>query len=77
MSNNGLCGLKNFGNSCWLNSSIQCIIASKYVSNFFLGENIKKYLEKNDILSIQYIKLLIRNYKMRTVLFHLLVCLKQ
>ena len=54
MSNNGLCGLKNFGNSCWLNASIQCIIASKYVSNFFLGENIKKYLEKDDIIQFSF-----------------------
>lgn len=58
MSNNGLCGLKNFGNSCWLNASLQCIIASEHVSNFFLSDYIKKYLDKNDILSIQYIKLL-------------------
>ena len=50
MSNNGLCGLKNFGNSCWLNSSIQCIIASDYVSNFFVSE--KGFLSDRDVMTI-------------------------
>lgn len=32
----GLCGLKNFGNTCWLNSSIQCLLSTKPITDLAL-----------------------------------------
>ena len=59
MKNQSLCGLKNFGSSCWLNSSIQCFLSSEICSSYFINNDIKKYLNGDTIISIQLIKLLI------------------
>ena len=40
--NLGLCGLRNFGNTCWLNSSIQCLLNTKPITDLALNNNINQ-----------------------------------
>ena len=54
---NGLCGLQNYGNTCWLNSSIQCLIKTKLMNHFFCNLNKNKYLNNDTILSIEWVRL--------------------
>ena len=38
----GICGLKNLGNSCYLNTSIQCLSNCWEITNYFLRDQYKK-----------------------------------
>ena len=49
----GLCGFKNFGNTCWLNSSIQCLLKTEPMINYFLSKNFN-----NTILSKEWARLI-------------------
>lgn len=48
--NNGLCGLKNLGNTCYMNSAIQCMSNTLVLTNYFLSD---KYLEDIDKSKIE------------------------
>ena len=53
MTNNlGLCGFKNFGNTCWLNSSIQCLLKS-----IPMKQNIYKDINHNSLLTKEWVRL--------------------
>ena len=53
MSDNlGLCGFKNFGNTCWLNSSIQCLLKS-----IPMTKTIYKDIKHNSLLTKEWVRL--------------------
>lgn len=41
-------GLKNIGNTCYMNSALQCMAASENFSNFYASNEFKKYLKEED-----------------------------
>ena len=53
MNNIGLCGFKNFGNTCWLNASIQCLLKSEPMIKYFLNLQ-----NQNTILSSEWKRLI-------------------
>ena len=57
MSETELCGLKNFNNTCWLNSSIQCFLKCDVLTNFFYSKKIRELFSKNTLLSLQWLRL--------------------
>ena len=51
-TNHGLCGSKNLGNTCYMNSSIACLSNCTELTAFFLTKEFKKYINssnKNDL----------------------------
>ena len=54
----GLCGFKNFGNTCWLNSSIQCLLKTQPMNKLFLQKNINRHLNNKTILSREWVRLI-------------------
>ena len=54
----GLSGLHNFGSTCYINAAVQCFSNTKELTEYFLDNNIEKYLVKNNILVREYHKLL-------------------
>ena len=59
--NKGIIGLKNRGNTCYLNTSIQCLNNLELLTNYFLEnkhlEDIDKSFDKNQIAK-EYSKLI-------------------
>ena len=43
-TNHGLCGSKNLGNTCYMNSSIACLSNCTELTTFFLTKEFKKYI---------------------------------
>ena len=52
MQHIGLCGFKNFGNTCWLNASIQCLLKTEPMITYFLSNDF------NSILSKEWLRLI-------------------
>jgi ubiquitin C-terminal hydrolase len=53
MSDNlGLCGFKNFGNTCWLNSSIQCLLKT-----IPMTKNMYKDIKNDSLLTKEWVRL--------------------
>lgn len=50
----GLCGFKNMGNTCYMNSIIQLLIHSKFFINFLLCDK-NPYINKNDLSFIDMV----------------------
>ena len=46
----GICGLKNLGNSCYLNTSIQCLSNCWEITNYFLRDEYKKDINESNPL---------------------------
>ncbi len=44
----GLSGLRNFGNTCFMNSTIQCLSATIPFARYFLGGNYRKHISRNN-----------------------------
>ena len=49
-ANNGICGLNNLGNSCYLNTSIQCLSSCWEITNYFLRDIYKNDINENNPL---------------------------
>lgn len=72
MSNiKGLCGLVNFGNTCYMNSAIQCLSNISELKKYFLEKKFITDLNKNTTemnLVIEWYKLLDGKYKYNSVI---------
>ena len=60
-ANKGLCGLKNLGNSCFMNTAIQCLSHTTELTTYFIDKDFVNDLNNNDthnILAKEYYRLI-------------------
>lgn len=47
-SSHGLCGLRNLGNTCFMNSAIQCISNTVDLTYYFISNQYKDHINKKN-----------------------------
>ena len=46
-SRNGITGLQNLGNTCFMNSGLQCLSNTKELTDYFLSQEYKSHINKS------------------------------
>ena len=67
----GLCGLENFGNTCYMNSAIQCLASVDVLKNHFLEKKFISDLNRSSTefnLVIEWYKLINCKYENNNVI---------